>query len=160
MIVFCTNSCFSLLGSQYQGIDAREVLSSVERLDATGNKLTLPRPIHQSHHQLEGRVNGLHEMGCTTLGPALYLSVKLAGRVPGSRVVLCTDGCANEGLGNIVGRSHIRGMMGADFYPFVGEMAKKLGVVVNILTFKGCWQKRIFYREISIINPLFSISIP
>ena len=76
-------------------------------------------------------------MGSTALGPALYLSVKLAGRVPGSRVVLCTDGCANEGLGKIeIGRGE-SGMMGPDFYPFVGDMAKKLGVVVNVVSFKG-----------------------
>ena len=82
-------------------------------------------------------MNGLQDKGSTALGPALYLSVKLAGRVPGSRVVLCTDGCANEGLGKVENSSGESGMMGTDFYPFVGNMVKKLGVVVNVLSFKG-----------------------
>lgn len=102
------------------------------------NEVPLPRSIRESYRQLENCVKDLRAEGGTALGPALYLSVKLAGRVPGSRVVLCTDGCANAGLGKIENSNGERGMMGPDFYPFLGEMAKKLGVVVNVISFKGC----------------------
>ena len=110
----------------------------MERLSVIANEVPLPRSIRESYRELENCVKGLHAEGGTALGPALYLSVKLAGRVPGSRVLLCTDGCANAGLGKIQNSAGERGMMGTDFYPFVGDMAKKLGVVVNFISFKGC----------------------
>jgi hypothetical protein len=38
----------------------------------------------------------------TALGPAVLTSVAIAGQgLPGSIVVLCTDGLANEGLGDL-----------------------------------------------------------
>ena len=87
---------------------------------------------------MKEKVRSLHEMGSTALGPALYLSVAIASQVQGSSVVICTDGCANEGLGQLeAGRGHRAGLLGPEFYPFLGEHAKKLGVIVNILSFKG-----------------------
>lgn len=37
----------------------------------------------------------------TALGPALYASIHIAARVPGSQVILSTDGVANIGLGHL-----------------------------------------------------------
>lgn len=38
--------------------------------------------------------------GATALGPALLASVNLASKgKPGSKVIICTDGCASHGLG-------------------------------------------------------------
>ena len=67
----------------------------------------------------------LEEKGQTALGPALLLSVLLAGQVPGSKVhhracvdtykiqivmcvhrkqvIICTDGLANRGVGSLDG---------------------------------------------------------
>ncbi len=33
------------------------------------------------------------------MGPALYYSILIAARKPGSKVILCTDGLANKGNG-------------------------------------------------------------
>ena len=41
----------------------------------------------------------LEEGGQTALGPALLLSVAMASQVKGSKVIICTDGMANVGLG-------------------------------------------------------------
>lgn len=40
--------------------------------------------------------------GATALGPALLCSIALASQGnPGSKVIICTDGLANIGLGNL-----------------------------------------------------------
>ena len=43
----------------------------------------------------------LEEGGSTALGPALLVSVAMASQVPGSKVIICTDGLANVGLGSL-----------------------------------------------------------
>lgn len=43
----------------------------------------------------------LEEGGATALGPALYYSILIAARKPGSQVILCTDGLANKGIGSL-----------------------------------------------------------
>mgnify|MGYP000569046789 CR=1 FL=1 len=49
-------------------------------------------------------VKNVTTYGCTALGPALVTSIELASRSRGSKIVLCTDGMANQGL------------IGPDFY--------------------------------------------
>ena len=39
--------------------------------------------------------------GCTALGPALLASVAMAGNIKGSKVIICTDGQANVGIGSL-----------------------------------------------------------
>ena len=46
-------------------------------------------------------VDSLEEGGQTALGPAMLIAVTLACKVPGSKVIMCTDGLANVGLGNL-----------------------------------------------------------
>ena len=43
----------------------------------------------------------LEEGGQTALGPALVLAVSMACQAAGSKVIICTDGKANQGLGNL-----------------------------------------------------------
>lgn len=43
----------------------------------------------------------LEEGGATALGPALIIAVNMAAQHPGSKVILCTDGKANIGLGKL-----------------------------------------------------------
>ena len=128
-----------------------ELMKDEQRLSSLAAELPLPRPIRETISLLKNGVNLLRQMGGTALGPGLLLSVKLAGRVPGSRVVLVTDGCANEGLGCV--DTIKTGLEGTAFYPFVGGIAKELGVVVNVISFKGIsfllniiiFAKKIFY---------------
>ena len=47
----------------------------------------------------------MEEGGATALGPALVVSVNIAASHPGSKVILCTDGKANIGLGKLEGDS-------------------------------------------------------
>lgn len=43
----------------------------------------------------------LEEGGATALGPALLMATTMAGQHPGSKVIICTDGKANVGLGRL-----------------------------------------------------------
>lgn len=43
----------------------------------------------------------LEEGGPTALGPALLVSTTMASKFRGSKVILCTDGLANVGMGKL-----------------------------------------------------------
>lgn len=45
--------------------------------------------------------DSLEEGGATALGPTLVVAVAMASRHPGSKVILCTDGMANVGMGKL-----------------------------------------------------------
>jgi hypothetical protein len=73
--------------------------------------------------------------GLTALGPGLLASVAIAGRgAPGSKVVICTDGCANRGLGSVESKSQKIQEQAADFYERVGVYATQKGVVISIIS--------------------------
>jgi len=69
----------------------------------------------------------LHPGSATALGPALLISVFMASKVVGSKVVLCTDGCANAGLGQL--RSSIDNSAASEFYRSLGETASSKACV-------------------------------
>lgn len=52
------------------------------------------------------RYNSSHQTrlgirGCTALGPALLIASSMASSRKRSKVIICTDGCANEGIGSL-----------------------------------------------------------
>ena len=61
----------------------------------------------------------------TALGPALVISIFLASKLVGSRVVLCTDGCANVGVGSLESNS----AAAPEFYETLGATASSKGSV-------------------------------
>jgi hypothetical protein len=78
-------------------------LSSMERCTLTGQHGNLfGNSIGDTEEILCGKLMALEETGPTALGPALVASVSLAceGGV-GSKVIICTDGIANIGLGSL-----------------------------------------------------------
>ena len=115
-------------------IEDREQLMSAAKAEA------LPESVRQRKQAMATQVKALQTEGSTALGPGLLLAVQLAGRVPGSRVVLCTDGCANHGLGklnmNMIGVQSSPDQ-GPAFYQQLGEKAKQLSVTVNVISFQG-----------------------
>lgn len=62
----------------------------------------LQKPIIESFENLTKKFDGLKEKGATALGPALLAAVAIASKgKPGSMVIICTDGLANVGLGEL-----------------------------------------------------------
>lgn len=129
-IITGTSDSHSLIGS---------MLEDREKLLAAASSVVLPQQIRDRKRAIAEKVKSLHTQGSTALGPALLVAVQLAGRVPGSRVVLCTDGCANLGLGKLEHFSAESTSLdqGAAFYQQLGEKAKHLSVTVNVVSFEG-----------------------
>lgn len=86
-------------------------------------------------HLVEKLIN-LYEGGSTALGPALITAIGLAssGR-PGSKVVICTDGLANIGLGKLDDSSEREGAEA--FYAKVGSLAQEKGLEISVISITG-----------------------
>ncbi len=57
----------------------------------------------------------------------------MAAQKPGSRVIICTDGLANVGIGNLEGAN----AQEDNFYEQVGQYAKRKGVILLVISIKG-----------------------
>uniref|UniRef100_A0A3P8T0V7 VWFA domain-containing protein n=1 Tax=Amphiprion percula TaxID=161767 RepID=A0A3P8T0V7_AMPPE len=90
---------------------------------------SVPHCIAETHLQLKQRIKEEH--GATALGPAALASVAVASRYPGSKVVLCTDGRANIGLGAM---DQSRSQSSSDAPDFYGQVAQ---VIISVMTFEG-----------------------
>lgn len=89
--------------------------------------------IESSYPILSQKLMGLSPTGGTALGPALLFSIILASESgPGSKVVICTDGEANEGIGSLSGKEE-----DYDIYKELGSISKELGVSVSVITIEG-----------------------
>lgn len=131
------NADVSVIGDGFSDItltgnklmDFEKIASSVE------NKFNeiMARPISVTKEQLCKRLLSLEETGPTALGPALLASVALAGQGGvGSKVILCTDGIANVGLGSLETEEEVEASEG--FYAQVGELAKQTGVSISVIS--------------------------
>ena len=71
------------------------------------------------------------EGGQTALGPAMVIAISMACQVPGSKVIMCTDGCANAGVGSLEGyaSSDVTCEAASAFYTEVAEMARTKGLI-------------------------------
>ncbi|CAJ1085812.1 circularly permutated Ras protein 1 [Xyrichtys novacula] len=99
---------------------------------------TIPHCIAETYDQLIQRVLDLREHGATCLGPAALASVALASRYPGSKVILCTDGRANIGLGEIEQTSSLSSSsLTSYFYRKLALQAVQSGVIISVMTFEG-----------------------
>ena len=71
----------------------------------------------------------------TALGPALMASIAMAGNIKGSKVIICTDGQANVGVGSLpddfAGEQQISDCRRT--YRMFGEFAKEKGYVFTII---------------------------
>ena len=88
------------------------------------------QPVSHAARMLREHALRLRSLGATALGPALATAIGLAS-VPGSRVLVLTDGLANTGIGAIhQGRAE-------PFYFDVASSAADTGVTVSVLTLEG-----------------------
>jgi Mg-chelatase subunit ChlD len=80
---------------------------------------------------LETVVGALRTSGCTALGPALALAVGITSTLYGAKVVLCTDGCANVGVGSVQGKEV------SPFYADIARRALENGTTISVITMEG-----------------------
>lgn len=118
---------------------AGDKLKNVEELSKLGSELPSPKAIKETRDFLGEKVFGLEEGGPTALGPALIVALSMASHHPGSKVIVCTDGKANVGLGKLEDYQENPGDDAdpAEFYENIAATANSKGVSVSVITIKG-----------------------
>ncbi|KAH3766543.1 circularly permutated Ras protein 1 [Pelomyxa schiedti] len=126
---------FGDCGSSEQVVAGDRLCSWAElnSVSSGGGVFALGRSVKEAEADLLKKLWELEESGATALGPALILGVNIAGTAPGSQVIVCTDGLANQGLGTLEGNEQEM----VAFYTEVGEQATLKGVVVSVLSLTG-----------------------
>ncbi|XP_022093935.1 circularly permutated Ras protein 1-like isoform X2 [Acanthaster planci] len=112
-------------------------LTDEQSIISLGKIFPLPAPISEVRRCLSDKVFSLTEGGQTALGPALMLSVAMASQKPGSKVIVCTDGLANVGLGKLDVTDDEHYDKASEFYEYVGHYARDSGTCVSVLTMEG-----------------------
>ena len=109
-------------------------LNKVQEVVGALAAFKLTAPLADTYDPLIKELNKAEAKGQTALGPALVASIQVASKgSKGSAVVLCTDGLANIGVGNLEA-----GIEGTEqFYLDVAAEAKSKNVAVSIITIKG-----------------------
>ena len=98
----------------------------------------ISNPISKSSNFILSKLFSIKSLGCTALGPGVITSLSLLKNVKkGSRIFLCTDGLANEGIGSIINNADEQTIKKHKlFYGKIGEEAEKKGISINLITFK------------------------
>eukprot|EP00063_Salmo_salar_P087049 XP_014061884.1 PREDICTED: circularly permutated Ras protein 1-like isoform X1 [Salmo salar] len=112
-------------------------LVDYDYLRQQGQQYNTPHCIAESYQHLSRRVKELREHGATALGPAALVSVAMASRFVGSKVILCTDGRANIGLGEMESPAPFSSPQSPYFYRQLANEAANKGVIVSVMTFEG-----------------------
>lgn len=117
---------------------AGDKLGKKDTLKTIAAEQTLPAAIKTTRKSLGEKVFELEEGGPTALGPALLVSAEMASKFRGSKVILCTDGMANVGMGKL---DNFKDDAERDecikFYEDVAESAADNGVSISVITIKG-----------------------
>ncbi|KAK7494561.1 hypothetical protein BaRGS_00014214 [Batillaria attramentaria] len=125
-------------------------LKSVEELTKLGSELPAAKAIKETRQSLGEKVFALEEGGPTALGPALVVALSMASHQPGSKVIICTDGKANVGLGKLEDQENPGDDQDpSEFYESIADTANTKGVSVSVITIKGTDCKLV-----NIVDPL------
>ncbi|KAK6171248.1 hypothetical protein SNE40_019476 [Patella caerulea] len=116
-------------------------LNDFKQLEMIGSELALPKPIKGTQHSLSKEIMKLYPTGFTALGPSIVVALGLASRYSGSKIILCTDGLANVGIGKLNSLSSIS-EENITFYNDIGEKAVEKGVSISVITIK-CAETRL-----------------
>jgi len=81
----------------------------------------------------------IEESGQTALGSAIIFAINLIkGSSAGSKIIVCTDGIANVGIGSL---ENVKEKGEFDyckkFYESLGQVAKDKGIIISLITFEG-----------------------
>jgi hypothetical protein len=132
----CTKQPYTLNGNNLNDYNA-----IIKLAEANQNLIT--SPIKDTYDTLIKQLYQIEENGQTALGPAVLFSINLIkGVSPGSKIILCTDGISNIGLGAIEGvKSEEEIEKLRSFYTQLGIIAKEKGIVINLITFEEAESK-------------------
>mmetsp|Transcript_79435 Transcript_79435/g.199620 ORF Transcript_79435/g.199620 Transcript_79435/m.199620 type:complete len:1284 (+) Transcript_79435:52-3903(+) len=133
VVTFGAEVCIYTDGGN-RSLVARRAHDCEADLIAKGQELgsACSEPVSRVGQRLRSTVSRLRPCGNTALGPALAVGVGLARGRPGSKIVLCTDGMANNGVGAIRNRG--------EACPFYGDIARRAaeeGTCISVVTMEG-----------------------
>jgi len=106
-----------------------DVLNSFDGLVAAAAAIASPLELSASRGHVLAQLRGLRANGGTALGPGALIGIAMAGKTRGSRVLLCTDGEATDGVGALSSPG--------DFYTRAGALARDSGVMVDVIGVEG-----------------------
>ncbi|XP_073715960.1 circularly permutated Ras protein 1 [Misgurnus anguillicaudatus] len=106
-------------------------------LKKEGENYNTPHCIAETIQPLTQKIKELREHGATALGPAALISVAMASKFTGSKVIICTDGRANIGLGQLEQEASHCLAPPPYFYNQLAGYAAEKGVIVSVMTFEG-----------------------
>ena len=118
--------------------EAKEMIEKddEEKIKILGDEYSylVSNPISKSSNYILSKLYQIKTLDFTALGPGIVTSLSLLKNVKkGSRIFLCTDGLANEGVGSIGMSDKEKAKL---FYERIGEEAEKKGISINLITFK------------------------
>ena len=61
----------------------------------------------------------------------MALAVGMATKAPGARIMICTDGMSNTGIGSVSGKE------ANPFYPLVAKVARERSLQISVITMEG-----------------------
>jgi len=94
-------------------------------------------PAGKSVPHLLKLVENIATEGMTALGPGVVYCLGMASKFPGSKLMVCTDGQANVGLGKVGGKKEQEKQEIKDTYDKVARLAKKNNITINVLSIRG-----------------------
>lgn len=125
-------------GIQQSQIVAGDRLYNYNELMTVGNQFQVATTVKDSAEALTKKLFSLEESGSTALGPALVVSVGMCSNSRGSKIIVCTDGLANTGLGSMEGLVTDEEQNAASkFYEDIGLYAQSKGINVSVISIKG-----------------------
>ena len=96
----------------------------------------LTKPLHDTFPFLMEQLEKIDTRGSTALGPSLLASVTLIGAKgrPGSKVILCTDGQANTGIGQVSIHGLSDDYVSQSMYNRIGDQALQKGIIISLVS--------------------------
>ncbi|CAM9197262.1 unnamed protein product [Chrysoparadoxa australica] len=112
-------------------------LHSYDQLTSLGRNYPLQSPIEDTYESLTTKMYALEETGPTALGPAVVAGLGMltaGGGGRGSKLILCTDGLANVGLGALDELVTDEQREAAQaFYSNLGRLAESKGITIDVI---------------------------
>ncbi|MBD3405862.1 MAG: VWA domain-containing protein [Candidatus Lokiarchaeota archaeon] len=111
----------------------RETYASLDSIvESTKSLLDKFNLVHigKNSEKVKQHVQALRDMGGTALGPAVAMAYVIAKHRNVGRVVILTDGLANEGIGALEG---YQVTPASKFYESIGSMFSELGTAIDVV---------------------------
>jgi len=133
------NGDVSIIGDAFSDVEVitGNKLNEYETLVQIGKKHEMKKCVKETKEKLLNKLFNLQEMGPTALGPALAVACGLASRARGSDIVLCTDGLANVGIGQLELKDDDSKAASEQFYQNIGDYALRKGVTISVIGIQG-----------------------